>query len=78
MFFFSYLCHVEAAYNDQIDTNILVPRSCSAETLESSMKAWRLGGVSRNILIGAGGLRNILMRADVLSSIPVEFHRSTA
>lgn len=43
-----------------------------AETLQSSMKAWRLGGVSRNILIGAGGLRNILMCADGLSSILVE------
>lgn len=42
-------------------------------TLLSSTRDCRLGGVSRNLLIGAGGLRNILICADVLSSILVEF-----
>lgn len=44
-----------------------------ADTLQSSTKACRLGGVSRNILIGAGGLRNVLICADLLTSILVEF-----
>lgn len=44
-----------------------------ADMLQSSVKACRLGGVSRNIFIGAGGLRNVLICADVLISILVEF-----
>lgn len=43
-----------------------------AGTPQNSTKACRLGDVGRNILVGAGGLRNILMRADVSSSILVE------
>lgn len=43
-----------------------------ADTPQSSTKAWRLGGVSRALLIGADGLRNILLCADVLSSTLVE------
>lgn len=43
-----------------------------AHTVQSSTEACRLGGASRNRLIGAGGLRNVLTCADVLSSVLVE------